>query len=178
MMSFSLLLLLLIIKDFNIGSYAEFYFMKLNKTSEKESFLNHFKDKIVTDFLNGLTILFINHTFNADEIRHFVREKLKWNNEKEFEKIMKKISVYHRQFYLDKYAEWKESPELNKLDEELKKNSSFRFVTSEDETDLELFYMDLYFEANKSKMTDEEIQQFMLKRILKATSNRDYRTNS
>ena len=100
MMSLSLLLLLLLIEDFNIGSYAEFYFMKLNKSSEKQTFILNHKNKTVTDFLEKLTLYFVKYKFDAIEIREFIRDNMKSKDEKEFEKIVKKISYDFEDFLL------------------------------------------------------------------------------
>ncbi len=160
------MLLLLLLLEKPRDHYVEFFFTKLRKKEDKEFFLNNFNDEFIVDRLNNLTDLFLRYPFYAPEIKEFVRKEI--NGILRFDQSFKKITEYQLQFYLDIYSEFGILKDYGSYTE-IKGNRSFQYISTEDETALELFFLDLYYETHKAKMTDEEVKEFMLKRLMKAT---------
>jgi hypothetical protein len=159
-----LLLLLLLTNDENAAKYIHFYFLVLKTDSERKFFMENFNDQAIKSILSRLTDLFIEHPFNALEIEKYLSGHLFLNNTNQ-----KTLTKYQVEFYKNiqkEYTKTGSSIHYNTLVNN--GNHSFRFMFSEDETELELRFMDLYFEANKDKMNEKEQNDFWFKRVLKS----------
>jgi hypothetical protein len=156
-----LLLLLLSPRDNDVKRY----FSKCKYKKDKDQLLANISDEFTVDHLKELTDLFLKQHFHSNEIKKFVKRQI--DETVSFDLALKTITGYQKQFYHDILTEYNEFGKCDYYDE-AKNNKSFRFVTTEDESDLELRYMDLYYEANKKDMSEKGKDEFMLKRIMKA----------
>lgn len=167
-------LLLLLPKDSLKIRYLEFFFLKLTRTSERDHFLKNFHDKELKETIGELIMLFVKYPFKSQEIKEFVHRNFSASKEKAFNDFLKKITKLQWHFYKDVYREFRESGKSMYYDQIIKDNyASFRLSTTEDETELELIYMDLYFDSNKEKMSEKEIKDFMFRRLIKAAGKTD-----
>lgn len=147
--------------------YTEFYFTKLKYKEDKDFFLESFQEKSLTSFLGDLTYLFIKHPFHAEEITAYIKKNELKYRDKVYVLDPVTITKYQKQFYSDVYGEYKETGKCDYYDE-IKSNSAFWYFTTEDESDLSIMFMDLWYEGHKKDMSEKEKDDFMLKRLMKA----------
>jgi hypothetical protein len=161
-----MLLLLLLIDNFkDLEKYCYFYFMVLQTDKERAFFLENFKNKEIKLVLEDLSNLFIHHPFNAQEIENYMSKFVILNTRNQ-----RVINKYHLSFLRSIVNEYTKTSKSNNYDLLVKSNNeSFLFIVPKTELNKELLYMDLYYQANKEEMNKQQREDFMFKRLLKAS---------
>ena len=111
------------IKNRGWKQYLDFYFLKLGSTTEKNHFIENFKDFGVTDTIQTLSELFNNHSFYDLIFFKYV------NSRRELDLITK----WQRRYYLDIYLEYQKRSDnhtssITEKYNALLVNSSFAFL--------------------------------------------------
>ena len=161
-----MLLLLLLLDNFkDLEKYCYFYFTVLQTDEERAFFIENFKDQKIKDAIQDLSSLFILHPFNSPEIENYMSKFAILNT-----KNQRIINKYHLSFLRSIAIEYSETGKSAHYDLLIKcNNESFAFIAPQTELKKELMYLDLYYEANKEKMNKQQKEDFMFKRMLKAS---------
>lgn len=148
----------------NLEKYCFFYFVVLQTDKERSFFIENFKDEYVKNILIDISNLFIQYPIKSQEIKDFMSRYLILD-----EKNQTIVNEYQLSFLRSINSEFNFNGKSLHYDAVVKNNTSFSFIAPQTELKKDLLYMDLYFEANKEKMNKQERDEFMFKRVLKAS---------
>jgi len=158
-------MLLLLPLEMIFDNYFTDYFIKCETDKERNDFLNNLNQPEIKKVLNELSELFINNP-----IQHIsIEERLS----QFFVSDTFRKKRYHLSFLRNIFTEFEKTGHSNYYQRLINnKNQSFAFIAPQNTLAKELLFFDLYYEANKDKMTNERKKELLFKRIMKASFSR------
>lgn len=158
-------MLLLLSLEMIFDNYFTDYFIKCETDKERDDYLNKLNKPEIKRVLNEFSELFINNPIHNISIekrlsQFFISDKFRKKR-------------YHLSFLRNIFIEFEKTGDSKYYQRLINnKNQSFAFIAPQNKLAKELLFFDLYYEANKDKMTNERKKELLFKRIMKASFSR------